>query len=270
MGRYEHIISDMKWSYSRMTAFEFCPYKWFMTYIKKVPKTNMFFSDYGSFMHSIIEQVLKGELSREELIPYYMVNYKKEVVGKKPSAKIAQSYYDQGFSYLENFEFPYEPIAVEHHAEFKIGDYAFTGYIDCVARDEDGGIIIVDNKSRALKPRTTRKKPTKSDAELDDFLRQLYTYAIPVKEIYGEYPKRLEFNCFRTQTWISEPFILERLEETKAWAIQTIQTIAKNDNWPARPEYFKCANLCEIGGAGQCEYYDAIKKEIQRSMWKKR
>ena len=255
----------MKWSYSRITAFEFCPYKWFMTYIKKVDRKPMFFSDYGSFMHSILEKHFKGELSREDLVPYYIVNYNKEVKGKKPSEKIASGYYNQGFDYLENFSFPYqEPIAVEQHVEFKIGDYNFIGYIDFVGKEDDGGIIIVDNKSRALKPRSKRAKPTKADEELDDYLRQLYTYAIPVKEIYGKYPKRLEFNCFRTKTFISEPFIPDKLKETEEWAVKTIEVIAANNNWSARPDYFKCANLCELND--QCEHF----AEIKKSMWKKK
>ena len=261
---YEHIIREMKWSYSRITAFEFCPYKWFMTYIKKVDRKPMFFSDYGSFMHSILEKHFKGELSRDELVSHYIVNYKREVRGKMSNKNIAQSYYNQGFSYLEDFSFPYEsPIAVEQEVEFKIRGYDFVGYIDYVGRD-DGGIIIVDNKSRALKPRSKRAKPTKSDEELDDYLRQLYTYAIPVKEIYGEYPKRLEFNCFRTKTFISEPFIPERLIEVEDWVENTIESIAKNTDWSTRPDYFKCANLCECNNL--CEHYEQIRK----SMWKKK
>ena len=56
------------------------------------------------------------------------------------------------------------------------------GVIDLVGRSDTGGLVIVDHKSRALKPRSKRKKPTKTNQELDEYLRQLYLYAVPEGE----------------------------------------------------------------------------------------
>ncbi|MGN1156970.1 MAG: PD-(D/E)XK nuclease family protein, partial [Agathobacter sp.] len=60
-----HIIDDMVWSYSRITSYETCPYRFFLTYILKLEKKRLFFSDYGSFIHSIIEKYLNGELKKK-------------------------------------------------------------------------------------------------------------------------------------------------------------------------------------------------------------
>lgn len=249
---YSNIISSFTWSYSRLMAFEHCPYQFFMSYIKPHSKKPLFFSAYGTFLHKIIEKKLKGELQKEELTAYYLTNFQKEVTGRAPNKEIFQSYFNQGLEYLQNMDFPYPtPLAVERRVDFFIGDKPFTGIIDCVAEDE-GGIIILDNKSRTLKPRSARKKPTKSDLELDEYLRQLYLYSIPIQTEYHQYPKRLVFNCFRTGNVISEPFQESALENTKCWALQTIEKITNHEDWGPNMEYWKCRYLCDH--SHQCEY----------------
>ena len=59
---YEPIIKDMTWSYSRVKAFDMCPYGWYLKYIQKIRGKDMFFSSYGSFVHKLLEQYYKGEL----------------------------------------------------------------------------------------------------------------------------------------------------------------------------------------------------------------
>lgn len=213
----------------------------------------MFFSDYGSFMHKVIEMYLRGQLKKSELTSHYLLNFKKEVIGKPPTRDIFKSYFEQGLSYLNSFNFPYEKtLAIEQKYNFTIDDVKFTGVIDCVPEDSNG-LIVLDNKSRALKARSGRKKPTKSDRELDEYLKQLYIYSVPVKAEYGKYPSRLEFNCFRAQELISEPFDEEAFENAKEWALRTIDKIIENDDWSPDMEYWKCRYLCDKNH--QCEYF---------------
>lgn len=249
---YSFIISDMTWSYSRLTTYEDCPYRFYLTYIKKIKGVRHFFSDYGSFMHLIIEKFLTGELKKNELVDYYLAHFKNNVVGKAPSQTIFQNYFRQGLEYLSQIEAPYnEVIGIEKEVEFKIGDKNFIGYIDQVSKGD--GIDITDNKSRALKPRSKKKKPTKTDEELDKYLRQLYIYSIAIEKEYGELPKNLIFNCFRTQTIIKEPFNIRAYEDTKKWALNTIDTIAKESEWKPNIEGFKCKYLCDV--CKKCEYF---------------
>lgn len=249
----------MVWSYSRITAYEDCPYRFHLTYIQKVPKKRNFFSDYGSFMHLIIQKYLTGELLRDELVGYYLMHFCTNVVGKAPSRLIFQNYFKQGIEYLRNIQPPEdETIGVEKEVSFHIGDKEFIGYIDRVSQGD--GIDITDNKSRALKVRTHRKKPTKSDEELDEYLRQLYIYSIPIEQEYGVLPNNLIFNCFRTQTLIKEPFNIEAYEATKKWALDTINIISKERDWKPKIDWFRCKYLCDR--SSQCEYFQMFGGDI--------
>ena len=249
---YSHIIEDMTWSYSRITTFEDCPYCFYLTYIRRIKGEHQFFADFGSFMHLIIQKYLNGELNKTELVNYYLINFRKNVIGKAPSAKIFHNYFSQGANYLRTISRPDGNIlGVEKEVSFKIGDNDFVGYIDAIV--ENDGITLIDNKSRDLKNRSTRKKPTKSDKELDKYLRQLYIYSIPVENEYGAAPRFLEFNCFRSNTVIREPFNNNEYEKAKQWATEVIDTIKCETEWKPKIEWFKCKYLCDH--CSDCDYF---------------
>ena len=64
---YAPLIKDMVWSYSRIKAFYDCPYRWYLKYIRKLHGKDMFFSDYGSFVHKLIELYYRGEKTQSQL-----------------------------------------------------------------------------------------------------------------------------------------------------------------------------------------------------------
>lgn len=234
-----------------------CPYAFLLNYIKPHPHRRQFFSDYGSFVHEIIAKYLTGELQRGELAAEYMSEFLNQVKGVAPNPKIFKSYFEQGYNYLTSIDFPYKnPLAVETKYEFYIDGKPFVGIVDCVAED-DGELVILDNKSRALSHRSKRAKPTQADNELDHYLRQLYLYSIPIREQYGKYPERLEFNCFRVGKHISEKFKPERFEEVKQWALNLISQIEDNDDWRPHVEFWQCRYICDLGDS--CEYYQMTK-----------
>lgn len=250
--RYSNIIEDMVWSYSRIKSFYSCPYGFFLKYIRHLPSGRQFFSSYGKLMHSILEQHLLGMLGKEELVPYYLDRFKPSV-GKPPTLAIFKSYFSQGHDYLASLDFPHKSIlAVEKKLDFDICGKPFVGVLDYES-DDSGVFVIGDHKSRTLKPRTGRKKPTQSDLELDEYLRQLYTYSIPFEQKYGRPPDFLEFNCFRSGAVIREPFIPEKLEETKEWAVSSIEHITNNEDWSPQMDYWKCRYLCDQNQ--NCEYF---------------
>lgn len=241
----------MTWSYSRITSFEDCPYRFFLKYIKLIPGEKKFFASYGTFMHSILEKFLSGELSQDELVPYYLLHYMQEIPQRAPSSKVSSNYFSQGLDYLEGeLSLPSEVLASEERYRFSLGERSFVGIVDLVCRED--GMCIVDHKSRALKPRSRRAKPTLTDQELDRYLRQLYLYSVPVSEKYGERPKALCFNCFRQKCFIREPFVEEKKEQAIDWALDTIEKIEQNKEWNPRIEPFKCRYICDVGYA--CEY----------------
>lgn len=253
---YSNIISTFTWSYSRITAFELCPYAFLLTYIRNYPGKRNFFSDYGHFVHQLIESGLKGDIPVGELPNEYLLRFSKEIIGKAPSNGIFKKYFEQGLEYFKNFAFPYpEPIAVEQKVEFDIGGIPFTGIVDCVA--ESNGLVILDNKARDIKQSSKRKKVTKADMEKKAYLRQLYLYSLPIKAQFHKYPDRLEFNCYRTGQLITEKFDPEEYERVLQWASDMTKTIEANEDWSPDMNYWKCRYICSQ--SENCCYFQTNK-----------
>ncbi len=245
---YKPLIEDMTWSYSRVSCFEECRYKWFLKYIHGSKEKPMFYASYGSFMHKLIEMFYRGEIEQGEMKTRFLLDFKDEVQGDRPSDKIVQSYIEKGLEYLASFRpFPYSMIDVEKYVVFQIDDIITQGYIDFLG-ENDGGLYIVDNKSRDLKPRSTRKKPTKKDEELDEMLRQLYIYSAAIKQEFGEFPKGLCFNCFKSGVFIEEPFVKSAYDEAVGWFKRSVDELINIDSDGFYPniEFFGCRYLCGV------------------------
>lgn len=277
----------MVWSYSRVKAFDDCPYRWFLKYIQPVllirhvfggrkptrteidtayargeldqedvtllysylgiERKNMFFADYGTFMHKLIELHYRGEKTPAELRNIYLRDFK-ECAGKSaPNPKIFGNYFRAGLQYLKDFKpFPYEPLAVEKKVDCNINGIPFVGYIDFFGMDQDSSLVIVDHKSRNLKPRSRRGKPTKTDTELDSYLIQLYLYSSAIEQEYGMLPKLLCFNCFRTPVLIKEPFVDAAYQKAQQWLTEKVAKIERETTFVPNADYFKCKHLCEL------------------------
>lgn len=249
---YAPLIRDMTWSYSRVKTYESCPHKFYLRYILGRKPTRAFFAEYGTFVHSLLERYYKGEIRRKDLPSEYLSCFYDEVTSKAMSSKVFQSYFSDGLKYLREFV-PVEGGIVK--AEGKInGDIdgiSFTGVVDLTV-DDGSDLMIVDHKSRAIKPRSKRAKPTKTDEELDELFVQLYLYVPLVEKTYGRRPKWLAINSFRTNTLVKEEFCEEKLESAKKWLRDGVETIAADEEFKPEPEQFKCHNLCEM--CEHCEY----------------
>ena len=218
----------------------------------------MYYSSYGSFMHKLIERYYKGEINREQMKVEFLTGFSKEVRGDRPSEKVVSSYISDGQKFIDTFvDIPYNILDVEKRLEFSICGKKWVGVIDIIG-EKDGELYIIDNKSRALKPRSKRKKPTGNDRDLDEMLKQLYVYAAAVEQAYGKLPKALCFNCFRNNTFIEEPFdadIYESVISEFTNMINRIEGSELEDFYP-RIDYFYCNYLC--GFSHECEYCSNI------------
>jgi len=253
---YATLIRDMTWSYSRVKTFETCPYKFYLRYILQRKPSAQFFSDFGGFVHELLEGYYKGEIRRENLPSEYLLSFSDRVKGRAMSQKVFQNYFHDGLSYLREFV-PYEGgiVKAEGKVNGEIDGLKFTGIVDLTI-DDGEDLEIVDHKSRALKPRSKRAKPTKTDEEIDEMLIQLYLYVPLVEKMYWRKPKWLCLNCFRNRVQIKEPFDEAKFERAKAWLRENVDRIASEEDFDPDPEYFKCHNLCEM--AGHCEYCNMI------------
>ena len=68
-------------------------------------------SEFGSFMHEILEKYEKGELEIYEMLPYYIEHYNDVVkssfvlnINANFSKDFSDNYYIDGIKYLENFD----------------------------------------------------------------------------------------------------------------------------------------------------------------------
>ena len=252
---YSLITSAMTWSYSRISTFDSCPYKFFLTYIIPCPKTPMFYSGYGSFIHELLADYYRGKKTKESLVRAYLTGFQAHVQGRAPDSRVFSNYFRQGLSYLKGLEMPEENIiGVEKRVSFRVGDNPFIGYIDLLLQDkENGDITILDHKSKALKQRSTRQRRIKSDEELDCYLRQLYLYSIPVEREYGVLPSYLAFNCYRSGNLVREPFSPSAYCAAKKWAIQSIDNIVHAEDFTPCVDYYFCRHICDVHDS--CEYY---------------
>lgn len=251
---YRPLIEDMTWSYSRIKCFEDCPYRFYLKYISGCKEIPQFYASYGSFMHKLIEEFYRGKLTKEDMLTKFLFDFQTEVKGERPKESTVSKYIQCSVEYLRGFSpFPYTMVDVEKKVEFKIGDRKFVGFIDYLG-EKDGEYYIVDNKSRELKPRSKRAKPTAKDQEFDEMLTQLYLYAAAVKQEYGKFPKALCFNCFKNGVFIEEPFSEKVFSETVEWSLKTIDDIADENEFLPRLDFFSCKNIC--GVKDECCYYE--------------
>ena len=226
---YRPLIEAMTWSYSRLEIFDDCPYRWFLTYIHtpKLKKEDKFYAAYGLFMHDLLEKYYKGENSKEEILMMFLTQFKERTKGTgRPKAVTVQKYFTVRIDYLG---------------------------------EENGYFVIVYNKSRDLKPRSGREKPTLKDKELDSMLKQLYIYDEAVRQKYCKLPKLLCFNCFRTGVFIEEPFNEDAYREALSWAQHKVEEISGADEFYPNREFFSCYYLC--GLSNHCCYDLAARAE---------
>ncbi len=252
---YEPLLRTMTWSFSRLNSYRQCPCAWYLHYLMEEEEEECFYSSFGSFCHELIARFYTGELTRDELLPEFLQGFSLRVLGERPSADAERKYLDQGAEYFENFEeFPLETVFVEQKKDFQVGNVKMTGIIDYLGRDSDGGLILVDHKSADLKARSTNGKRRASDQKLDDTLRQLYLYGTAVRDAFGEFPKELWLNCFRTGNLIREPFDEGKYEEAARWAEETVEKICRDSDFLPTDDYYYCRWICGVRHA--CDLYE--------------
>lgn len=257
---------DFVWSFSRVAKYEDCKYSWFLKYIEGEPDEEMFFSCYGGLMHKLFADYFSGQADRLQMREMYLQRY---ASGFPPamSDKVYMKYFFDGLNAIDKADKIWRDIldthfvvGVEKEVSFKFANNNFIGYIDLLLEDISGNLIIVDHKSRTLKPYSGKKTPTKYDELLDGYLRQMYFYSEAVKQIYGKYPTELWFNCYRNNEknmLIKLPFYSKILEQTKQWAEQKIEEIRNTEKWTPNCDPFFCTHLC--GCKNSCEYYSMMK-----------
>ena len=236
-----HVPPNMKWSFSKLSAFHHCPQMFKLQYIDHVAQDENAFSQYGTFAHELLEKYAKGELPAVALAAEYEDGYDDAVTRPFPPFPkgMPQKYYDAGLQYFENFDGfgdDWEVLSVEDKFEIDIGGYPFVGIADLILRHKTTGEIwVIDHKS---------KSKTSMSKELLTYRRQLYTYAAHVKQKYGVFPNRLSFNMFKEACWIHEDFDQAMYDDTMTWIVDTIEAILFEADWQPTVSSYFCRFVC--------------------------
>lgn len=243
-----------RYSYSKLSTFNTCVINYILRYFQHEEDSGNAFSEYGTFIHSIMERWANEEIETWELLDVYKKDYEENVVSSFPRLRngktMGDRYYQDGIDFLSNFNGigDYEILLVEHKFDMEIDDWIFNGIIDLVLQDKTTGEIVVwDWKS---------KKEFKDKEEEDKYRRQLYLYSEYIKREFGNYPSKTVFYTFRTQREVAQPFEVSALEEAIEWAKTTVKKIRETFNCY---DYFFCNNLC--GARDMCGYKKVKEKK---------
>lgn len=226
-----------EYSYSRLTAFETCPYGWYLSYVEHREDEGNAFSDYGTLVHSIMERYAKGTLNLWELCEAYKDEFG-SVRDFPPNkyADLRKSYYEAGLQYLQNFRGydDYKVLACERWFSIPMGGFTYRGIIDLLLADKYGHIKLVDYKSKSG---FTSKKEQKL------YLRQLYTYCMWVYKRYGKPPDVLQFEFIRGVPFTA---VFDKVDYRSAidWIYATVHQIENTWAYPAKPNQWYCSELC--------------------------
>lgn len=231
----------MIWSFSRLNSFDTgCKYCWFENYAnKRKDSIQNAFAEYGTLMHEILEKLDKNEIMLWDTLAEFEKGFVE--ISEFPRlgrTNLRDTYYRQGVEYLQNYTFNdnYEVISIEEKVEIDVEGNEFTGFIDKVMMDKtDKKLIVLDHKS---------KSKFKSKKEQAEYARQLYFYAIYVKNKYGEYPKMLLFNMFRYGLEVPIIFNEKSLNEAKEWMVGVIEEIKNTSEFAVTEDKFFKENLC--------------------------
>lgn len=144
-----------------------------------------------------------------------------------------------------------EILGVEYECNFQIDGHDCIGYIDLLYRTPEG-ITVLDHKSSEY-PLTKAGKVKKDQAhKFEMYKYQLYLYSKAVYEKFGEYPKKLMWNYFKSGQWVTIDFDITEYENAIKWASDTIKDIYSELFFDAKDDFFYCHNLC--GYREVCEF----------------
>jgi len=148
-------------SFSELKIWAECPYKHKLKYIDGVEGfTGNIFTAFGTAIHSVCENIAKGELEPIDYDEFFDLNFLAELkkLDEKPQSKMITEFRDQGkqispevFPELEKHFGKFEVFSTEESLYQKIDElkfeYYLKGFIDLVIKTEDGKHHILDWKT---------------------------------------------------------------------------------------------------------------------------
>ena len=101
-------MSDIeKYSFSKLNSYHTCPYAWYLKYCERETGISSAFSDYGSYVHTILERYANGLYEIWELPDAYKAEFEEALTQPFPPSEYCDMkdlYYKQGLDFFEKFQ----------------------------------------------------------------------------------------------------------------------------------------------------------------------
>lgn len=222
---------------SRLSRFAQCELSFRFKYIDPPSvedKTTDWYAAYGSLVHEIFEKLGRREISEFQAVQIYNQEFPRCYI---PDLQ-RPDYYSAGLASISQKAAELQTLkilAVE--SEFNVMmDFAIPplhGFIDLVYEDEFG-LVVRDYKSSKVYDGSLMKKQL-----------QPYVYPMAVKDKFGRYPYKFEFDFVRFNEFksvlINDAFI--QMGEIK---IRNHWNRIQKSQYPATYSPFYCNNFCEF------------------------
>lgn len=249
-----HNFEGFNFSYSSISTYIQCPYAFKLSYIDKSERVNNFFSEFGSFIHDILERYFSKKADIFELLDIYEKEYYNKVITKLPPflSKLTKSYYDAGYKFFEEFDFDREEYEILETEEYVKGIDNNIGIVikpDIIFKKlNDDSIIIMDFKTSEI----IGKNGQLYQDKLDGYKKQLNIYIYYLWQFKNLEIKRGRLWFIRSNSvyeWDYDPY--SGIDDI-TWFIDTAKNILEEEKWEAKPEKFFCNVLCSVRES--CEF----------------
>jgi len=216
-------------SFSQLNLFKRCPFKYYLTYVLKVPMPGSAALSYGLTMHGVLCKFLKNSWSQKDLFgqkpkplsyPNLIKLYEEFWIDDWfDSKKIKEDYYQQGLKSLKLFYDDFinsrpEIKALEQNFVLDLSNYSLRGRIDRM-----------DSDNRIIDYKTGHPKE-KLDSE--DKL-QLILYQIAAQEVLGIKPPQLTFYYLNDGSKLSFSASDKEIVKAKESVLKIIKEIEKGE-----------------------------------------
>lgn len=233
-------------SFSQISTYLECPYRYYLSYIIKLPGLPKPYFSFGSSIHSALEKLHKPRLipeksSLSQLVTWYEESWVSDGYADiETEAKAKEEGKALLVSYFEKYGQSIVPaVDVEKRFKLMMGEITINGVIDRIDRGEDDKLRIIDYKTGNYIP-----------IELGPAEKlQLTIYTIAVGSIYQNKVEKATYLYLKSSVEMS--FVPS--DDDLASAINTIETVASQIKEGIFP---RCKNkFCPW-----CDYYQSCNK----------
>lgn len=182
---------DRIWSWSKINCFHTSPYEYYLRYIKraKEDRANSIYTTTGGLAHDILEKLYTNKIQYDEMLEQFedgwtvaadIADLKFDRNDEEKNASIKNKYYENLVHFFSNHTVLENKPIIEQFTKVKIDGNLFQGYIDCVFKDKEGNIHIVDFKTSSI---YKGEKANNECGQLVLYALSLHQQGIPMDKI---------------------------------------------------------------------------------------